>query len=65
MSKVKDIRVKRQLDAQRFSRGVCAKVCGVSTPTYRKLEEHPENFTKAQAVALAKHLGCSEEDIFL
>lgn len=65
MGNVLEIREKRLREARMFTQGECAKVVGVSTPTYRKLEQHPENFTKAQAERLAEHLGCKEKDIFL
>lgn len=65
MSNLRLIRERRLSESKRFSQEECAKVIGVSMPTYRKLEKHPENLTKAQSTALADHLGCAEEDIFL
>lgn len=64
MSKLKQLREKRLSESKRFTQEECAKVAGVSKPTYRKLEEHPEQVTVEQAEKLAAHLGCSPTDIF-
>lgn len=53
------------LSSKRYTQAEAARVAGVSVPTYRKLEENPQDITMAQAKALAKYLGCSESDIFL
>ena len=69
MSKLKEIREQRFSESisesKRFTQEECAKVAGVSRPTYRKLEEHPEQVTIKQAEKLAEHFGCSTGDIFL
>ena len=65
MSKLKEIREQRLSESKRFTQEECAKVAGVSKPTYRKLEEHPEQVTIEQAERLAEHFGCSTGDIFL
>lgn len=64
MSKLKQLREKRLSESKRFTQEGCAKAAGVSKPTYRKLEEHPEQATVEQAEKLAAHLGCSPTDIF-
>lgn len=65
MSEIKAIREDRMARSKRFTQAEAARIAGVSIPTYRKLEENPENFTFAQAKALAEYLGCSAGDIFL
>ena len=64
MSKLKTMREQRIADSKRFTQVECAKAIGVSKPTYCKLEEHPEQLTFEQARKLAKHFGCSTDDIF-
>lgn len=65
MSKLREIREERMAEAQRYTQGALAQVAGVCRPTYRKLEEHPEDFTQKQQQAIADYLGMAVEDIFL
>ena len=65
MSKLKEIREKLLSEGKRFTQEECAKVAGVSKPTYRKLEENPSQVTIEQAERLAEHFGCPVSDIFL
>lgn len=65
MSGLKAIREQRMANSKRYTQAEAAQVIDVSVPTYRKLEENPENITLAQAKALAKYFGCQTGDIFL
>ena len=65
MSKLMELREEKQLTARQFTQSAMARIAGVSVPTYRRLEQNPENFTKAQAERIAEHLGCKTDDIFL
>lgn len=46
-----------------YSLEACAKVLGVSRPTYRKYEHDPDKMRVGQAKRLAEHLGVSVEAI--
>lgn len=61
---MRDIRLAKLADAKRFTVNATAKVLGVSTPTYKKIERDPSRMTVAQANALAAHLGCQVDDLF-
>ena len=65
MSKLMELREARLQESKQYTQGALARVAGVSVPTYRRLEQSPENFTKAQAERIAEHLGCKTDDIFL
>ena len=65
MSKLMELREARRQESKQYTQGALARVAGVSVPTYRRLEQSPENFTKAQAERIAEHLGCKTDDIFL
>lgn len=65
MSKLKELREAKIKEAKRYTQAAMAKATGVSRPTYKLLEEHPERLTKQQAERLASHLGCETADIFL
>ena len=64
MSNLKAIREGRMAEASRFTIAAMAEVLGVSVPTYRDREEHPEKLTRGEAEKLAKHLGVGVEDLF-
>lgn len=65
MSRLKEIRTARMAEAKRYSQASLAQVAGVCVPTFRKLEEHPEEFTVKQQQAIAEYFGMSASDIFL
>ena len=46
-----------------YSLEACAKVLGVSKPTYVKFEHDPDKMRVGQAKRLAEHLGVSVEAI--
>lgn len=50
--------------AHKYTVTGAAAAMGVSEPTYRKWEEHPELLTRKQADRLAEYLGCSTEEVF-
>lgn len=64
MSKLRRLREARRDEASRYTIAAMAEALGVSVPTYRDREEHPEKLTRAEAERLAEHLGVSVEALF-
>lgn len=64
MRGLRAIRQERASEARRYTAKATAQAMGVSAPTYRKWEAHPENLTMEQARKLADYLGCRVEDLF-
>lgn len=62
MNKIKELRKRK---ASEFTISAVAKLIGVSSPTYRKIEQDPCRLTFNQATKIAEHLGCPVEDLFL
>lgn len=65
---LRDLRINRLSAARRTAHKYtvtgAAAAMGVSEPTYRKWEEHPELLNKQQADRLAEYFGCSTEAVF-
>lgn len=65
---LRDLRINRLYAARnlahKYTATGAAEAMGVSVPTYRKWEEHPELLTRQQADRLADYFGCSTEAIF-
>lgn len=64
MGNLKAIREARMAEASRYTIAAMAEVLGVSVPTYRDREEHPEKLTRGEADKLARHLGVAVDDLF-
>ena len=64
MKGLRAIRKERASEAHRYTAKATAQAMGVSAPTYRKWEEHPERLSVGQARKLADYLGCSVDDLF-
>lgn len=64
MRGLKAIRQQRASEARRYTVKATAKAMGVSEPTYRKWEVHPETMTIERAKKLADYLGCDVDDLF-
>lgn len=64
MNGLRAIRRQRASEARRYTAKATAAAMGVSAPTYRKWEEHPESLTMEQAARLADYLGCRIDDLF-
>lgn len=65
MSRLAELRKTKLAEASRYTQGALAEVAGVSRPTYRQLEKHPENMTQRQQEAVAAYFGMPVDDIFL
>jgi|GEM_PF-5051621 len=64
MKGLRAIRKERASEARRYTAKATAQAMGVSAPTYRKWEEHPESLTMEQARKLSDYLGCRIDDLF-
>ena len=65
MTRLGEVRKRKQDEAKAYSQTSLAKVVGVSLTTYRKIEEGERGVTQEQAEKLADHLGVKPNDIFL
>ena len=61
---LRDIRLAKLADANRYTVNAMANILGVSRPTYNKLERDPSRMTLLQAKTLADYLGCRVDDLF-
>lgn len=64
MKGLRAIRKERASETRRYTAKATAQAMGVSAPTYRKWEEHPESLTMEQAKRLAVYLDCQVDDLF-
>lgn len=51
-------------EANRYTVASVAQAVGVTPPTLRKWEEHPEEIRRKDAERLAEYFGCSTDDVF-
>lgn len=56
--------IKEARIAARYSQEAAARKLGISRPTYKRLEEHPELVKIGQAQAIADLFGVSLDELF-